>query len=227
MQPLFDLEGELAQESRAILENQMPTRAQQSQVVDRFYPSVEKLVARFEDLVSRMDSWSGVVAREVQLLREQLRELRQEREILYLREKTTHYADLILSPDLVVAERFYEVKGMDPYVERVLFDKEIVEQIMWNEAPTYRTGAVHILRAIFRGKVGHSEIGITSFSADTSVYKVRTTGDAGIFRVAGYFVGRDYYVTSLSVGGSHGGAITTRLMEDVRHERIRRGHAKP
>jgi len=142
---------------------------------------------------------------------------------LVLRETNRDYALLIERPELVRAETFYDVHGLDPYVERVYFSKAVTEQVFWSEEQIVRQPAISSLRAITYGRTSSDGIGISRFVKDSSVYRIHFRGYGAELRLAGFFVGRDFYVTSWNREHKHGTNPMGRLIDDVNRARAALG----
>lgn len=137
--------------------------------------------------------------------------------ILEQRQTNTRLAKAMENPKILLAERLYELNGMDPMIQKVSFSKEVLEDIFWNEQPLMQRASGLIFRGLHRGRqFATDKSGIISFDNDRSVFKVKISGDTvGAIRVAGFIHGRDFHVVAWSNESSHDVNSTPRLTDKV------------
>lgn len=166
------------------------------------------------------------VKREIDNLNASLEKIERTLSIQQLRRENNDFNQLLLNPSIVRPEYLYEIQGMDMAVKRVLFSKEVTEEIFWSENPLYQRASLLILKGIFRGRAFATDnLGIISFNTDRNVYKVKITGNTvGAIRVVGYLRGADFYVVDFSFDSNHKSSNSNALVESVYRLKKQRGH---
>ena len=179
-----------------------------------------KLTEEFEELILALDSSSGSehsFAHKMGHLSKKINEFQEKISLLRQRHTNTDLEYAMSNPKVLAENRLYVINGMDPNVERVAFSKEVLESVFWSDEPLMHRASDLIFRALKRGRQFATEkSGVFPFESDRSVFKIKIIGEAvGSIRVAGFFVGRDFYVVDWTNDSNHGSSKYRHIVDRV------------
>ena len=180
------------------------------------------------ELVAGIDH-NPAVFREIEKLSKKVEKIESQLAERIQRENVTNLQEAMSNLRLVRANFFYKVESQDPYLQRIIFSESVVHDVFHSQNALYdgRLGD-QILKSLYRGRRFSTDTsGIIPFTNDKSVFKIKIAGTAlGALRLAGYFVGQDFYVVSFMHESSHNKRTSHRLTDQVNSIRKTNGHER-
>lgn len=187
--------------------------------IDSIRETIDQLLTEIErnpSVLSEIEKLSLRVSR----LETQLTESIQRESVNDLKEAMTNLR-------MVKPNFFYKVDSMDPYVARIIFSENVVNEVFHSNNALYRERlGDQMLKSLYRGRKYAADVGgIFPFINDRSVFKIKVSGTAiGALRLAGYFIGHDFYVVSYIHESNHGRKSSDRIVEQVNNIRRANSH---